>query len=135
MYLRFRRNAESKKLPESVQNYLRRQFMLEREYIEKLRYFEIVGLFREQPVRRIRVFSPALAKKNHLTIRSNSDLELHPEILVFEGHIDAEDKIYFADRRTALRKMGDTQPGASRLPGLGVIRRNKTKGKRSEKKK
>jgi hypothetical protein len=108
MRLKFRRNAESKKLHESVQNYLRRQFMLERGYIEKLRCFEMDGLFREQPVRRIRVFSPALAKKNRLTIRTNSDLELHPEILAFEGHIDAEDKIYFADRRTVVRKAGNT---------------------------
>jgi hypothetical protein len=108
MRLKFRRNAESKRLPESVQNYLRRQFMLQREYIKKLRCFEMDGLFREQPVRRIRVFSPALAKKNHLTIRTNSDLELHPEILVFEGHIDAEDKIYFADRRTVVRRVGGT---------------------------
>lgn len=108
MCLQFRRNAESKKLPESVQHYLRRQFMLEREYIEKLRCFEMDGLFHEQPVRRIRVFSPALAKKNHLAIGTNSDLELHPEILVFEGHIDTEDKIYFADRRTAVKKAGGT---------------------------
>jgi len=97
--------------------------MLKREYIEKLRCFEMDGLFREQPVRRIRVFSPALAKKNHL---------IHPEMLVFEGHIDAEDKIYFADRRTAVRKIGDTQTGSSWLPGLGLTRRNKTKGNRSE---
>lgn len=108
MHLHFGKNSESKRLPELVQNYLRRQFMLEREYIEKLRCFETDGLFREQPVRRIRIFSPALAKKNHLTIRTNSDLGLHPEILVFEGHIDAEDKIYFADRRTALRRTGVT---------------------------
>ena len=82
--------------------------MLQREYIEKLRCFEMDGFFREQPVRRIRVFSAALAKKNHLTIRTNSDLELQPEILVFEGHIDDEDKIYFADRRTVVRKAGGT---------------------------
>jgi hypothetical protein len=108
MRLQFRKNTESKRLPEPVQNYLRRQFMLQREYIEKLRCFEMDGLFREQPVRRIRVFSPALAKKNRLAIRTNSDLELHPEILIFEGHIDAEDGIYFADRRTAVRKAGGT---------------------------
>jgi hypothetical protein len=108
MHLKFRKNAESKKLPESVQNYLRRQFMLQREYVEELRCFETDGLFREQPVRRIRVFSPALAKKNHLAIRTISDLELHPETLVFEGHIDEEDKIYFADRRAAMRRVGGT---------------------------
>lgn len=95
--------------------------MLQREYVEKLRYFEMEGLFREKPVRRFRVFSPALARNNHLTIRNNSDLELHPEILVFEGHIDEEDKIYFADRRAAARKTGSTKPMASRLPKLGII--------------
>jgi hypothetical protein len=82
--------------------------MLQREYVEELRCFEMDGLFREQPVRRIRVFSPALAKKNHLAIHTSSDLALHPEVLVFEGHIDEEDKIYFADRRAVVRRMGDT---------------------------
>ncbi len=101
-----RKKSEAKRLSESVQNYLRRQFMLQREYIEKLRCFEIDGLFREQPVRRIRIFNPDLAKKDSLAIRTNSDLELHPEILVFEGHIDAEGKIYFADRRSTSGKAG-----------------------------
>jgi hypothetical protein len=95
--------------------------MLQREYVEKLRCFEMHGLFREQPVRRFRVFSPALARKNRLTIRSNSDLELHPEILVFEGHIDEDDKIYFADRRTAARKAEGTKRRSTRLPKLGII--------------
>jgi hypothetical protein len=79
--------------------------VLQNEYVEKLRCFEMDGISREQPVKRIRVFNSALAKKNHLAIRTNSDLELHSEILVFEGHIDAEDKIYFADRRTTMIKI------------------------------
>jgi hypothetical protein len=124
MCLRFRKNSEVKKLPESVQNYLRRQFMLQREYVEGLRCFEMDGLFREQPVRRFRVFSPALARKNHLAISTIIDLELHPEILAFEGHIGEEGKIYFADRRTAVRKAGGTQHRTKRLPGLGVIHGN-----------
>jgi hypothetical protein len=82
--------------------------MLQREYVAELRCFEMDGLFREQPVRRIRVFSPALAKKNHLTIRTSSDLELHPEILVFEGHINEEGKIYFADRRAVMKRTSGT---------------------------
>jgi hypothetical protein len=108
IHLHFREKSEARRLPESVQNYLRRQFMLQREYVEELRCFEMDGLFREQPVRRIRVYSPALAKKNHLAIRTSSDLELHPGALVFEGHIDTEGKIYFADRRIAVRKTGGT---------------------------
>ncbi len=103
--LRLRKNSEARRLPEAAQRYLRRQFMLQDDYIEKLRCFEMEGTFREQPVRRLRVFSPALARQNRLNIRSNSDLELHPEVLAFEGHIDMEDKIYFADRRTTKRKV------------------------------
>ena len=82
--------------------------MLQNEYVDKLRCFEMDGIFRERPVKRIRVFNPALAKKNRVAIRTNSDLELHPEVLVFEGHIDAEDKIYFADRRVMMRKMEES---------------------------
>jgi len=103
--LHLRKNSEARILPDAAQKYLRRQFMLQNEYVEKLRCFEMDGIFREQPVKRIRVFNPALAKKNHPAIRTNSDLELHPEMLVFEGHINAEDKIYFADRRTTMRKI------------------------------
>jgi hypothetical protein len=132
MRLHFKRNGQGEKLAESVQSYLRRQFMLQREYIEGLRCFEMDGLFREQPVRRVLVFSPALAKKNHLVIRTGSDLELHPEILAFEGHIDGEDKIYFADRRTAVRKAGGTRHRTKRLPRLGVIH-NTTARKGEEK--
>ena len=121
MRLQFRKNSEVKKLPESVQNYLRRQFMLRREYVEGLRCFETDGLFREQPVRRFRVFNPGLAKKNHLAISNIIDLELHPEMLAFEGHIGEEGKIYFADRRTAIRKAEVTRHRTKRLPGLGVI--------------
>ena len=106
--LHLRKNSEARILPDAAQKYLRREFMLQNEYIETLRCFEMDDIFREQPVKRIRVFSPALAKKNHLAIRTNSDLELHPEMLVFEGHIDAEDKIYFADRRTTMRKIEES---------------------------
>lgn len=104
-HLHLRKNREARKLPEAAQRYLRRQFMLQDDYIEKLRCFEMEGTFREQPVRRLRVFSPALARHKRLTIRTNSDLVLYPEVLVFEGHIDMEDKIYFADRRTTKRKV------------------------------
>jgi len=112
--LPFGTRSEAKKLPESVWKYLRRQYMLEADYLDELRCFEMDGMFREQPVKRVRIFSPALAKKYHLTIRTKADLELHPETLVFEGHINSEGKIYFADRRASWHRVGDTLPEAKR---------------------
>ena len=106
----FGKKSEAKKLPDSVWRYLRRQFMLDADYLDTLRCFEMEGVFREQPVKLVRIFSPTLAKKYHLSIRTKTDLELHPETLVFEGHIDAEGKIYFADRRASLHRAGNTLP-------------------------
>ena len=104
MRLHFKKNEESKKLTVPVYNYLRHRFMLQTNYLDQLRCFETDGQLQERPVRRIRVFDPMLAKKSGLAIRTHADLEAHPEVLAFEGHIDAEGGIYFTDRRTRRQK-------------------------------
>ena len=110
MQLNFKKNEETRKLTAPVYAYLRRRFMLQENYLDHLRCFETDGQLREQPIRRIRVFDSALAKKSGLTIHTLANLEAHPEFLAFEGHIDAEGGIYFADRRTRRPKQAHT-PG------------------------
>jgi len=99
MILSFRQRSEAKSLPEEAQRYLRRRFMLQREYTEDLRCFESDGFFREQPVKQFLVFSPVMARKSHLAIRTSSDLEQHPEVVAFEGRMDDDGEVHFSDRR------------------------------------
>lgn len=99
MILSFRQKTEAKSLPEEAQRYLRRRFMLQREYIEGLRCFESDGYFRDQPVKQLFVFSPILARRSHLAIRTSSDLEQHPEVMAFEGRMDDDGEVFFSDRR------------------------------------
>src|SRR4030066_85820 len=101
MHLDFSANTRVRKLPPSVQEYLRQRFILRADYLLKLRCSEQDGVFREEPVKQVRIFSPDLAKQHGLQIRSNSDLKQHPELLLFVGHIDRRGQIYFADRRVS----------------------------------
>jgi hypothetical protein len=78
--------------------------MLQASYLLKLRCFEQDGVFREEPVKQVRIFSPDLAKQYSLKVRNSSDLEEHPELLLFLGHIDRRGQIYFADRRAPMRQ-------------------------------
>ena len=104
MRFNFSANIKVKKLPPPVQEYLRQRFMLRANYLRKLRCFEHDSIFREAPVKQVRIFSPDLAKQHGLKIGSTSDLEQHPELLLFLGHIDRQGQIYFADRRAPMRQ-------------------------------
>lgn len=99
-----RKKNEARRLTKQMQDYLRRHFMLKESYLNELKYFEDDSVFQDQPVKRIHVFQDQLAHKQKLIITNASDLKLHPEVLVFEGHINTEGKVYFADRRIAMHK-------------------------------
>jgi len=90
----------AKRLPKPVQEYMRQEFMLRREYLTELRCFEYDGVIHEKPVRCIRIFSPHLAQEQHISIRTNEDLDQHPEVLLYEGYIDAQGNAYINDQRT-----------------------------------
>jgi len=47
--------------------------------------FEHDSVLRKEYVKRVCVFSPDLAKQHCVVIRKISDLEQHPELLLFEG--------------------------------------------------
>ncbi len=100
MFLSLGKN-ECRKLSEPVREYLRQNFRLQSQELDQLRCFEFNGIFAGEKAKRIRIFSPGQAKENHLTIRTNSDLELHPEIVLFDGSIYAGGRFYFNDRRKA----------------------------------
>lgn len=94
-----------RKLPRPVQDYMKRRFLLLPEYLETLRCFEYDGLINQKEVRCIRIFSLDTAREHHLEIRTSLDLERHPELLVFIGHIDYQGQLYIADRRAPLKQV------------------------------
>lgn len=95
-----RNGREAKRLPAPVQEFMRRRFMLRWEYVNQLRCFENAGVVNDRPVTLLRVFSPLQARREHLVIRGYTDLDGHPELLLFEGYIDGEANTYLRDRRT-----------------------------------
>jgi len=101
----FKRNNHkngAKKLPRPVHEYMQHRFIMIPEYLDILRCFEYDGVVNGKQVRCVRIFSPYRAKGRYLIIRSNLDLEQHPEMLLFEGHIDGRGSVYVADRRVPL---------------------------------
>lgn len=96
----WQKNGGAKKLTRPVEEYMRQAFMLRREYLSELRCFEYDGVINEKPVRCIRIFSPHLAQGQYILIRTNEDLAQHPEVLLYEGYIDAQGNAYIDDQRT-----------------------------------
>lgn len=80
-----------------------RRFSFLPEYLDLLRCFEYEGLVNENWVRCIRIFSPNKVREQRLSLMTNQDLEQHPEMLLFEGYIDSQGKVYVADRRVPIR--------------------------------
>ena len=92
-------NGKVHKLPSAVREYMTNRYNLLPEYLEMLRYIEIDGTVNGRQVKRMRIFSPFKAREHNITINSNSELEQHPELLLFEGYIDYCGNVYVADRR------------------------------------
>jgi len=91
--------TEAKRLPEPVRAFVRRRFMLTAEYVDSLKCFELDDVFHDEPVRRVRIFSPEAARGAGLSIRKATDLSEHPEMLLFEGYTNELRRLYLADRR------------------------------------
>jgi len=80
-----------------------RRFDLLPEYLCMLRCFEYDGVINGKEVRYLHIFSTYRAKDQHLSISNITDLEQHPEMLLFKGHIDKQGNVYMADRSPPLK--------------------------------
>ena len=89
-----------KRLDLPLKEYLRRHFMLWDDYLGRLRCFEQYSTFLDMPVKQFRIFSPELAKEHGVTIKNSSDLEEHPELLLFVGRVDCRGQVCIADLRS-----------------------------------
>ena len=111
-HFRIWKNSEVKKIPEPVLKYMKRRFLLPMLYTVGLRCVEHEGIFRGEPVIRIRIFDPYLTQSAGFIVRKYSDFDEHPELLQFEGYIDRAGVIYVADRRSSVRR-GNKNDGGS----------------------
>jgi hypothetical protein len=93
----FREKTEAKRVPETIQEYLRKRFKLRISYLGDLMCFEHECISREKQIKQIRIFSPTMARKKGLAIKWNSDLEQHPEVLLFEGYTSNHGQIFIMD--------------------------------------
>jgi len=97
----------AKRLPKAVQEYMRHKFNLVSLYLDMLRCFEYDGIVNSKKVKRIRIFNPNRAKIQLLSIKDMVDLDQHTEMLLFEGHIDSQGRVYVADRRAPIHLFED----------------------------
>ena len=103
IHLHHGRNGRPKKLPRSINDYMRQRFGVLPEYLESLRCFELEGEVCDKKVIRYRIYSPSKAQQQKIVIAKLLDLEKYPDMLLYEGYIDKEGKAYVADRRKSLR--------------------------------
>ena len=96
-------NNKAKKLPRPVHEYMQHRFILLSEYLDTLRCFEYDGVVNGKEARCVCIFSPYRATEHHLCIKAKSDLDQHPEMLLFEGYTDRQGSVYVADRRPPVR--------------------------------
>ncbi len=97
--LMHRERTHPKRIPETVREYLRKRFMMPGAYIEGFRCIETSRLVDGKMANWIRVYEPSLARRKGLAIRDDLDLDQHPEVVLFEGYVTMEGRIYLADRR------------------------------------
>lgn len=101
------RKNKANKLPKSIRRCLIDQFNVLPEHLGALRCFEVKKRIDGKQVRNIQVFCPAMALERRLVLESPSDLERHPEFLLYEGQINEDGSIYLSDRIWPSRRSGD----------------------------
>ena len=100
MHLHLRHHNEAKRLPKSIQEYMKKRFMLSDSYLKDLRCLEYEGGVGEKQVRRFSIFGISETDNNAAMIKTKNDLDKNPKVILFEGYIDKAGKAYAADRRS-----------------------------------
>jgi len=100
MHLHLRHQGEAKRLPKPIQEYMKKRFMLSDSYLKMLRCVEYEGIVGEKQVRRFSIFGINESDNKPVMIKTKSDLDKNPKMVLFEGYIDKAGKAYAADRRS-----------------------------------
>ena len=100
MHLHLPHHSEAKRLPKPIQEYMKKRFMLSDSYLRTLRCVEYEGVVGEKQVRRFSIFGINESDNKPAVIKTKSDLDKDPTMILFEGYIDKAGKAYVADRRS-----------------------------------
>ena len=84
----FGRRDRFQEMPAPVRKALEREFHLQPETINKLRYVEKSGTFAGRPVRLLRIYDPTQVSPAGKTIAKYADLVSQNKALLFEGHLE-----------------------------------------------
>lgn len=91
--------SQVRKLPRTVQDFMRHKFNLPAEYLGILRCLESNGSASDNQATSISIFSPVRAREHRLAIKTTADLGRYPEMVLFRGHFDSRGGIDIADQR------------------------------------
>jgi hypothetical protein len=87
--------------PANVLDYLEKEFRLLPKDMATLRCVSShMESFGGQPARFIRVFDSATAYKQNISIKSYHDLDKHPGLILFEGHIFNGGTVYLRSKES-----------------------------------
>ncbi len=92
-----KRSAESNsriQWPENMLDYLEKEFRLLPKDMATLRCIGHRESFGRLPARSVRIFDWAAAYKQSIIIKNYRDLDKHPELVQFEGHVSAGGTVY-----------------------------------------
>jgi hypothetical protein len=94
----------AQKLSDQLKKRLIEQFSLDPQMIDKMRFSSKKGRYSDRPVKYIRIFDPALIESGKSATPSYDALvqiPRHRQALLFEGRIEANERIYLTDQRTS----------------------------------
>lgn len=97
------RKPVARELSDQVKEPLIAQFTLNPQMVEKMRFSGKKGRYSNRPVKYIRIFDPALIQGGEGAAPSYDALAQipgHQKALLFEGRIEANNRVSLTDRRT-----------------------------------
>ena len=81
------RGRHERQLPQNIQDYLAGDFHLRPEDLALLRWVGRKELFGGERANLVRIFNGAKAHEEGVVVNSFDDLDNHPDLVLFEGHV------------------------------------------------
>jgi hypothetical protein len=94
---------KKQQLPKNIQDYLTENFNLRREDLIPLQWVARKELFDGDPANFVRIYSGTKTQEKGVTINNFDDLNNHPDLVLFEGHVFGG-KAMNLERKTPIKK-------------------------------
>lgn len=82
------------KWPKHMLSYLEKQFHLHPKEMALMQCVQHQGSLRGLPISNVRLYDRVVAQQQNMAIKDYHDLDDHPELIRFEGHIFQDGKVY-----------------------------------------